>query len=100
MNPHLPIYDAWVASFYFLSAKGRNDAAKIRAYETSYDFLVKEYQRIIREELLAPSIKRFKTELDDSRNQTDEKIIDWLIMSFAKLAKDNDWFKTGKCRHT
>lgn len=100
INPRLPIYDRMVARFYFLPQETGDDAElKLAYYGKVFGFLCREYARIVRDGLLAPAIQTMRTALPALREQTDEKIIDWLIWQFVDLAERRQWFREGICRH-
>lgn len=88
-NPHLPVYDSRIASFYFfLEPSGQLPiAVRIDRLARFHAFLIDEYPRITREGLLARSIEAFKGKFKP-QNHTDEKIVDWLIWKFVSLANN------------
>ena len=63
-----------------------------------YDFLEKEYKRIINNKLLSKAIKIFRTKInqidltneekENAKKITDVKIIDFYIWQFFKMMKD------------
>ena len=84
INPRLPVYDSAVQKFYFLPKLPDGDPEdKLEVLLRSYQFLRKEQERILREELLAPAIKGFRSHFAPDESYTDEKIIDTLIWKFV-----------------
>ena len=84
-----PIFDSTVSAFFYLpGANGLKGAEKkyVR-HKSNYEFLRKEYRRIIAESLLSPSISCFRQKYPDAIHYTDEKIIDTLIWRFAAYLK-------------
>ena len=88
INRSKPIYDSRVRDFYYLPEAKPKQEFNIRLdnYLRSYDFLCREYERIIRENLLEYSIGIFRHEFKNE-NFSEIKIIDSLIWSFINLAK-------------
>lgn len=99
-NPRIPIYDSRVARFYFFREPSPDLAqtARIDAYIGFHDFLVREYARVIDKRYLPESIKLFRSSFQ-AGDQTDEKIIDWLIWAFIGLA-DKGALLAGNIRYT
>ena len=91
VDPHLPIYDAMISSFYFLpAASGSNNLEKRLAQCAQWlDFLKREYARILVAGLLDPAIGAFRRALPPVSAHTDEKVVDWLIWKFIDLARDD-----------
>jgi hypothetical protein len=84
-DPQLPIYDSLVANFYFFKGPNNPDWEKrLNQYMLFYNFLIKEYKRIIDKGLLNDPIQQFKDKFD-AQNFTDQRIIDLLIWAFVKL---------------
>src|SRR5471030_116478 len=84
VNPSLPVYDRMVESFYFLprSYTGTPEK-KLANLLRSYGFLVSEYDRILREGLLAPAIDELRGHFQLPTDYSDHKIIDTLIWKFV-----------------
>jgi hypothetical protein len=73
-----------VESFYFLPRSYSGAAAeKLANLLRSYQFLVSEYDRILREALLASSIEEFRRRFQFPADYSDQKIIDTLIWKFV-----------------
>jgi len=89
IDPHAPVYDSLVAAFYFfVPPVGGTLEEKLRPRLTFYDFLVAEYARVLREQLLDPAIRRFRKEYDHQQSFTDERVVDLLLWSFVRLLRD------------
>lgn len=85
INRTMPIYDSRIKNFYFLPETGNNFEQKLNCRLNSYDFLKREYQRIIENCLLDRSINSFRERFDNNII-TDERVIDCLIWSFVGIA--------------
>lgn len=87
-NPQLPIYDSHVAQFYFfqLPKADRKLQPRVDGCVDFYNFLVREYARVLRDGLLTNTIEEFRRRLKP-QYLTDEKIIDFLIWAFVSSAK-------------
>jgi hypothetical protein len=83
INPRSPVYDRMVESFYFLprSYTGTSEK-KLANLLRSYRFLVGEYDRILREGLLAPAINELRRHFEVPADYSDQKTIDTLIWKF------------------
>ena len=86
LNPKLPIYSSEVAAFFFYQPQ--RAAARIDDYLSFYDFLVKEYRRIIELKLLKHAIEEFRFHLQPPEQFSDEKIIDSLIWATVGFLKE------------
>jgi hypothetical protein len=84
INPGLPVYDRMVESFYFLPRSYAGTAEKKLAnLLRSYRFFVSEYDRILREGLLASAIEELRRRFQLPTDYSDQKIIDTLIWKFV-----------------
>jgi hypothetical protein len=84
VNPSLPVYDRMVESFYFLPRSYAGTAEKKLAnLLRSYQFLVAEYDRILREGRLASAIGELRRRFQLPADYSDQKIIDTLIWKFV-----------------
>jgi len=84
VNPRLPVYDRMVESFYFLPRPyAGTSEKKLANLLRSYRFLVSEYDRILREGLLAPAIDELRRHFQLPADYSDQKIIDTLIWKFV-----------------
>jgi hypothetical protein len=100
INPHLPIFDSMVKTFYHLDPPGVGAVEdRLPGYRRCYAFLRQEYARVLKEGLLSPAITAFRRALPATASHTDEKVIDWLIWQFVALAREKGWFVRGLCRY-
>ena len=100
VSPELPIYDSMVRKFYFLpEPNSKIDLKKrLHEYKTVYDFLTREYRRVLNENLLTKAIEVFRFTLKP-QSHTDIKIIDSLIWKFVSMAR-NEAFVFGEFQHS
>jgi hypothetical protein len=89
IDPARPVYDRMVERFYFLPTGTETGIDRLPLLMGSYEFLTKEYHRIIDKQLLQASIELFRVRFPGA-NLPREKIIDSLIWSFV------DWLQKGK----
>ena len=90
-----PVYDSSVEAFYFLprdSVQKQIDSKQhletnLKRMLPSYDFLVREYARVLQNGLLDQAIDKFRHKYDPRSTITKEKIIDTLIWKFVGLLK-------------
>lgn len=89
LNRQIPIYDAMIRAFYFVTEPDRNLLVpqRINDYVQFHQFLINEYNRILNQGLLAPSIQAFRGHFNP-QNFTDIKVIDSLIWAFVSLLKN------------
>lgn len=87
VNPHLPIYDSMIESFYMLptGAQGEPTEQKLRRLLASYEFLCDEHKRVLEQGLLAQAIQQFRERFQVGASYTDIRIIDTLIWGFCRL---------------
>jgi hypothetical protein len=78
-----------VARFFLFQAppSDRPLAERVDKLMAFYSFLKTEYSRILSGGLLASTVELFRTKLDPKQH-TDEKILDWIIWKYIKLADD------------
>ena len=86
VDPHSPIYDSMVKSFFFFSSKAKTFEERISELLKFHQFLITEYQRVLNEGLLKESIEAFRKRFRPE-TFTDEKIIDSLIWAFVILSE-------------
>lgn len=81
VEPELPVYDSFVAAFYFYEPPPSDKPLDVRLEHlmTFYDFLRGEYRRVIEHRLLRPAVQAFRTHFDLPSVVGDERIIDWLL---------------------
>jgi hypothetical protein len=89
LRPHLPVYDSMVEAFFFLPGGTQKEDVSHKAARLlgSYAFLTAEYERVLREKLLALAINTFRKRFNLGQGYTDEKIIDTLIWKFVGFAR-------------
>jgi len=88
LNHELPIYDSKIILFYDFNEPPRTLPIidRLRGYAQSYRFLIDEYNRVLNEGLLLPSIQAFRRHFNP-KHFTDKKIIDSLIWGFQNIKK-------------
>lgn len=89
--PNRPVYDRLVESFYFLPTGAATGLDRLETLMVSYDFLIREYQRVMDSNLLNIAIDLFRDRLS-AEALTAEKLIDSLIWSFVS------WLDGGAIR--
>jgi hypothetical protein len=86
VNPTLPVYDRMVETFYFLPRSYAGETEKkLENLLLSYRFLVKEYDRILREKFLNETLETFRRHFCLQPSYSDQKIIDTLIWKFVDM---------------
>jgi hypothetical protein len=90
VDPRTPVYDAYVAGFYFYVPPSSKTPRKerIRDLLSFHSFLTKEYQRILDDGLLDHSIREFRFRQPESADIASERIIDWLIWGCVGYLRD------------
>ncbi len=85
IDPRIPVYDAYVAAFYFYVPPTSKTprAERIRDLLSFHAFLAREHQRIIHHNLLGESIAEFRIRQPQSADIPDERIIDWLVWGWV-----------------
>lgn len=83
LNREIPIYDSRIRIFYNFVEPTRNLPViqRIDGYIRFHQFLINEYNRVLNEGLLAPSIQAFRQDLVP-QHFTDIKVIDSLLWAF------------------
>jgi hypothetical protein len=84
-NLKLPIYSSEVTAFYFFQEPSAdvNRQQRISEFVAFHNFLIHEYARVLRNNLLATAIQEFRLQLNPQLF-TDEKIVDSLIWAFVR----------------
>lgn len=92
LRPESPVYDETVQAFFFLPPRPLSGSLdqKLRRFSQVYSFLIGEYQRVLREQRLGPSIAIFRSKYDSESSFTDEKIVDTLIWQFVKCIRNRN----------
>ena len=85
INNALPLYDSMVGDFYFFPQikPSWGYDKKLLVYLRVYNYLQREYERVIENGLLSESIIQFRNHFELSENYTDQKIIDTLLWKFV-----------------
>lgn len=96
VKPHTPIYDSYVAAFYFFQVPNSGPQAKIAAYVDFHNFLVQEYGRVLQNGLLAASLRAFRQKFPLALGFTDERVIDFLILYYVWLLQKNGALTKGQ----
>lgn len=89
IEPRIPVYDSFVASFYFFvpPPPHRPFDERLSAYLEFHQFVAAEYSRVIREGLLGGAIDYFRRTSGIGEAMPDERIIDWLIWAWVDLLR-------------
>lgn len=98
LQPDAPVYDSLVAQFYFLSENGTTFDERLKNRLESYQFLIAEYRRVLKEGLLGSSITAFRERFRFADTFTDTKIIDTLIWRFAAILSGGA-LKSGEMKY-
>ena len=87
IDPRLPVYDRFVAAFYFYVAPAGDGKFEARLVELMgfYNFLRHEYARVLGEQLLSGAIQKFRERFTD--DFPDERIVDWLLWAWVSLLR-------------
>jgi hypothetical protein len=87
IDPRLPVYDRFVAAFYFYVAPAGDGQFEARLVELMgfYNFLRHEYARVLGERLLSGAIQKFRERFTD--DIPDERIVDWLLWAWVSLLR-------------
>ena len=88
VDPTAPVYDSLIAAFYFWQEPSRKGsvAQRIAEFAKFHTFLADEYRRILRQNLLAASIQKFRNHFNP-RHFTDQKVIDSLLWAYVALLR-------------
>jgi len=84
-----PVYDSLVGDFYFfpqIKPSWKYDK-KLSAYIHAYDFLLREYKRVLVKGLLSESLQKFRERFRLPHAYTDQKIVDTLLWKFSSYAR-------------
>ena len=95
IKPSLPIYDSRVSDFYFLPDIEGDIDERIEIFISSYNFLVKEYARILQAGLLNEAIEHFRKHFHIQNEYTDVRTIDTLIWRFVSFARSEGAIRDG-----
>jgi hypothetical protein len=91
VDPRQPVYDTHVASFYFFvpPASDRPFEARLDTLLAFYDFLRREYARVLGHGLLQPAIGVFRDRITSDPDLYDERVVDLLIWGFVSLMRSD-----------
>jgi|WetSurSiteA1Bulk_404760.scaffolds.fasta_scaffold49681_1 hypothetical protein len=89
LDPHRPIYDSMVATFYRFTVpvSTKNFEVRLQSFLSFYGFLVLEYKKVLSNGSIQQPIAHFRNRFSVPDEYTDEKIIDtliWLAMDLRK----------------
>jgi hypothetical protein len=89
LDPHRPIYDSMVATFYRFTVPNPTKSleGRLQVFLSFYDFLTAEYKKVLTNRLLGQSIAIFRNHFSLSDEYTDERIVDTLIWRIMDLQK-------------
>jgi len=89
VTPELPVYDSFVAAFYFYvpPESGRGFEERLQELMGFYGFLQREYARIAAKRLLLPAVQAFRARFDLPAAVGDERIIDWLLWGWVSVLR-------------
>jgi hypothetical protein len=88
VNPRLPLYDSFVAAFYFHNRPSSGPGPKrLAALLAFHDFLRRESARVIRDGLLGGALQEFRAHFQISDAVCDERIVDWLVWAWVSLLR-------------
>lgn len=89
VDPHVPVFDSFVANFYFYAAPSsdRPFEDRLASLLEFHSFLSREYARVIRLRLLAPAIDQLRSECELESSVPDERVVDWLIWAWVSLLR-------------
>jgi len=86
-QPTMPIYDSMIKEFFFLpNADKKKGDDKLDELKMSYDFLIKEYARVIKHNMLGEAMSKVRALCESPADLTDQRVIDLLIWAFVKWA--------------
>jgi hypothetical protein len=89
LDQRAPVYDRFVAAFYFFAAPSSGEAVDRRLGKllAFYGFLRSEYARVIRDGLLEAAVRRFRDRFLVDEAFPDERIVDLLLWGFVSLLR-------------
>jgi hypothetical protein len=90
LDPHRPIYDSMVATFYRFSVPNptKSFEGRLQVFLSFYDFLTVEYKKVVTTQVLEQPIASFRHQFSVSAEYTDEKVVDTLIWRAMDLQKN------------
>ena len=89
LDQRAPVYDSFVAAFYFFKGPSSGDAFDVRLEQLLgfYGFLRTEYARVIRDALLDVAIHQFHDRFPTNEVLPDERVVDFLLWGFVSLLR-------------
>lgn len=86
LNHQIPVYDSRIRDFYFFKEPDRKLPLdqRINAYVQFYQFVTDEFNRVLNEGLLTPSIEAFRMHFTP-QHFSDTKVIDSLIWALISM---------------
>lgn len=89
VDPTIPVYDSFVASFYFYQPPPatKPKSERLAGLLSFHDFLVREYDRIIFEGRLDWAIRHLRASRGVDESIPAQRIIDWLLWSWVSLLR-------------
>lgn len=89
LDQRAPVYDRFVAAFYFFAAPSSGDAfdRRLGRLLAFYGFLRAEYARVIRDGLLDVSMRRFRDRFLVNEAFPDERVVDLLLWGFVSMLR-------------
>ena len=94
LDPHRPIYDSMVATFYrfMVPAPNKSFDVRLQSFLSFYGFLIIEYKKVLSNGLIQRAIAHFRHRFSVPDEYTDEKIIDTLVWRAMDLRKKDRLF--------
>lgn len=91
LNKDAPIYDSNISAFYFLpQTSGGTADQRIEKCVSQYAFLIREYERIKSESLLAAAIEAFSRQHEDFSTISFTKQVDFILWHFTKTLQNTE----------
>jgi hypothetical protein len=89
VDPRIPVYDSFVAAFYFYNPPPSNRPfeERLAALLTFHSFLQAEYARVIDKGLLGEALRGFRAHFQIGNAICDERLIDWLLWGWVSLLR-------------
>jgi hypothetical protein len=89
VDPHVPIFDSFVANFYFFTVPPptRPFQDRLASLLEFHAFLTREYARVLHLGLLAPAIEQIRSQRRLGSAVPDERVVDWLIWAWVSLLR-------------
>jgi len=90
VNPRLPVFDSFVAAFYFYTPPASSNSFDQRLGDllTFYRFLQAEYDRVTRDPAGSRMLAEVRNKLSLDLAVPDERVLDWLIWGLVSLLRE------------